>query len=208
MICGNTLWEQPNLTPPQLWQHVNLHCGNSLPCGNILVLHSQSPSNFLFLLPFDVFAKFCSYEDSTYVWLDMLNFVAENMACYEWDTHILLKMHGTNLSRRVATMTDCLNKGDELAIYAMCDMFKQKVFVFVHTKPWATVDSSITTLTVPELCMMCDVTLIYLGDNKYSEIKCKPEVLSPLPKLIQPKQETPITNPTMITSQSLQHRKL
>ena len=47
--------------------------------------------------------------------------------------------------------------------------------------------------------MMCDVRLIYLGDNKYGEIRCKPEVLSPLPKLIQPKQEATIANLTMIT---------
>ena len=45
-----------------------------------------------------------------------------------------------------------------------------------------TIDSSIGTLTVPELCMMCDVRLIYLGNNKFGEIKCKPELLSPLPK--------------------------
>ena len=73
---------------------------------------------------FDVFAKFCDYEDSTYVQLDMLQFVAENTAHYEWDAHLLLKMHGTNLDRWVATMTDCLNRGDELAIYTMCDMLK------------------------------------------------------------------------------------
>ena len=30
--------------------------------------------------------------------------------------------------------------------------------------------------------MMCDVRLIYLGNNKFGEIKCKPELLSPLPK--------------------------
>ena len=48
--------------------------------------------------------------------------------------------------------------------------------------------------------MMCNVRLIYLGDNKYGEIKCKPEMLSPLPKQIQPKQEKPTTNPTVITS--------
>ena len=45
-----------------------------------------------------------------------------------------------------------------------------------------TVDGSIGTLTLPELCMMCDVRLIYLGINKFGEIKCKPELLSPLPK--------------------------
>ena len=42
--------------------------------------------------------------------------------------------------------------------------------------------------------MMCDVRLIYLGNNKFSEIKCKPEVLSPLPKP-KPfrKEQTPCT---------------
>ena len=56
------------------------------------------------------------------------------------------------------------------------------------------VDSSIGSLTVPELCMMCDVRLIYLGNNKFGEIKCKPEVLSPLPKPIPfRKEQTPRT---------------
>ena len=91
-------------------------------------------------------------------------------------------MHGTTLDGWVKTMTDCLNRGDELAIYALCDMLKRHAFVFTQTKPWTTVDGSIGTLTVPELCMMCDVRLIYLGNNKFGEIKCKPEVLSPLPK--------------------------
>ena len=61
-------------------------------------------------------------------------------------------------------------------------MLKRHAFVFTRTKPWMTVDASIGSLTVPELCMMCDVRLIYLGNNKFGEIKCKPEVLSPLPK--------------------------
>ena len=91
-------------------------------------------------------------------------------------------MHGTNLDGWVKTMTDCLNRGNELAIYAMCNMLKQHAFVFTRTKPWTTVDGSIGTLTVPELCMMCDVRLIYLGNNKFGKIKCKPELLSPLPK--------------------------
>ena len=129
-----------------------------------------------------MFAKFCGYNDSTYARLDMLTFVAENTARYEWNAHVLLKMHGTNLNGWFKTMTDCLNRGDELAIYAMCDMLKWHTFLFTRTKPWTTVDGSIGTLTVPELCIMCDVRLIYLGNNKFGEIKCKPELLSPLPK--------------------------
>ena len=79
---------------------------------------------------FDVLANYCGYEDSTYVRLDMLRFVADNLAHYEWDAHVLLKMHGSNLARWTANMTDILNKGDELAIYALCDMLKRHAFVY------------------------------------------------------------------------------
>ena len=73
---------------------------------------------------FDVFASYCGYEDSTFIRSDMLKHVAENSARYEWDAHVLHKMHGSNLARWTASMTDCLNKGDELAIYAVCDLLK------------------------------------------------------------------------------------
>ena len=96
--------------------------------------------------------------------------------------HSCFTENAWNESRRLGKNNDCLNRGDELAIYAMCDMFKCHAFVFTCTKPWTTVHGTIGTLTVPELCMMCDVWLIYLGNNKFSEIKCKPELLSPLPK--------------------------
>ena len=140
---------------------------------------------------FDVFANYCGYEDSTYVRLDMLKFVAENIAHYEWDAHVLLKMHGSNLARWTACMTDVLNKGDELAIYAMCDMLKRHAFVYTRTKPWTTVDSNVGKLSVPELCMLCDVRLIYLGNNRFGELKCKPEILSPMPRLLPVKLESP-----------------
>ena len=43
--------------------------------------------------------------------------------------------------------------------------------------------------------MMCDVRLIYLGDNRYGEIRCKPEINSPIPRPILPKQEQPVDMP-------------
>ena len=142
---------------------------------------------------FDVFANYCGYEESTYIRLDMLKFVADNSARYEWDAHVLLKMHGSNLARWTANMTDVLNKGDELAIYAMCDMLKRHAFVYTCTKPWTTVDSNVGKLNIAELCMLCDVCLIYLGNNRYGELKCKPEILSPLPRLLPVKHESPKT---------------
>ena len=123
----------------------------------------------------------------------MLKFVAENVAHYEWDAHVLLKMHGSNLAQWTASMTDVLNKGDELAIYAMCDMLKRHAFVYTRTKPWTTVDSNVGKLDVTELCMLCDVCLIYLGNKRFGELKCKPEILSPRPRLLPVKLESPKT---------------
>ena len=54
----------------------------------------------------------------------MLNHVTENTSHYEWDAHLLLAMHGSNLARWSAKMTDPLNKGDEICVYALCDMLK------------------------------------------------------------------------------------
>ena len=48
--------------------------------------------------------------------------------------------------------------------------------------------------------MMCDVRLIYLENNKFSEIKCKPELLSPLPKPKSLKREFPPQSLVSLTS--------
>ena len=47
--------------------------------------------------------------------------------------------------------------------------------------------------------MMCDVRLIFLGNNKFGEIKCTPEVLSSLPK---PKPSNEEENPCALASPS------
>ena len=127
---------------------------------------------------FDEFANFCGYDDSVYLRIDMINHIAENSARYEWDAHILLTMHGSNLARWSARMTDPLNKGDELCIYSLCDMLKWHTFVYTKTKPWTTVDGSIANLTVAELCMLCDVRLIFLGDNNFGILKYKQRIES------------------------------
>ena len=119
----------------------------------------------------------------------MLNFIAKNNARYEWDAHVLLKMHGTNLARWTACMTDTLNKGNELSIYSMCDMLKCHAFVYTRTKPWTTVNGSIVELSIPKLCMMCDIRLIYLRDNNYGKLKYQPHMMSPISSPTP--QETP-----------------
>ena len=96
----------------------------------------------------------------------MLNHVAENTWHYEWDVHLLLAIHGSNLARWSAKMTDPLNKGDE--------------FIYTKTKPWTTVNGSIADLTVAELCMICDMCLIFLGNNNYRILRYKQCIQSPI----------------------------
>ena len=72
-------------------------------------------------------------------------------------------------------------------------MLKRHAFVYTHTKPWTNVDSNVGKLSVPELCMLCDIRLIFLGNNRFGELKCKPEILSPMPRLLPVKHESPNT---------------
>ena len=65
--------------------------------------------------------------------------------------------------------------------------------MYTRTKPWTTVDSNVGKLSVPELCMLCDIRLIFLGNNRFGELKCKPEILSPLPRPLPVKHESPNT---------------
>ena len=59
-------------------------------------------------------------------------------------------------------------------------MLKRHAFIYMKTKPWTTVDGSIADLTVAELCMICDVHLIFLGDNNYETLKYKQRIQSPI----------------------------
>ena len=129
---------------------------------------------------FDLFSKFGGYEDSTFLQLHMLNYIADNNAKTDWDTYILLALYDSNLASWCARITDSLNKGDELCMYTLCNMFKQHAFIFTRTKPWTTVEGSIADWAIAEQCMICDVHLIFLGDNNYGELKYKPHITSPL----------------------------
>ena len=75
-------------------------------------------------------------------------------------------------------MTDPLKKGDELCVYSLCDMLKWHIFIYTKTKLWTTVDGSIADLTVAELCMICDVRLIFLANNNFGVLKYKQHIQS------------------------------
>ena len=78
-------------------------------------------------------------------------------------------------------------------------MLKRHTFVYTKTKPWTTVDSSITELTIAKLCMLCDVRLIFLGDNNFGVLKYKQRIQSPINALAtQDTDESTNQNSTMV----------
>ena len=78
-------------------------------------------------------------------------------------------------------MTDTLNKGDELALFALTDAFNRHVFVFTKNKPWTTVEGGVD-LSMSDLRLIHDIHVIYLGNNNYGEIKMReyPTIIIPI----------------------------
>ena len=64
------------------------------------------------------------------------------------------------------------NCGDALAIYAMCDLFGVHSCVITCTKPWTTVANTFKG-TAMDVLKLCQVKLIYLGDNKFGKLVAK-----------------------------------
>lgn len=61
------------------------------------------------------------------------------------------------------------NCGDALSIYAMCDMYGVHCCVITHTKPWTTVANTFKG-TAMDVLRICQVNLIYLGNNKFGKL--------------------------------------
>ena len=86
------------------------------------------------------------------------------------------------------------NCGDALSIYAMYDMYVAHCCVITRTKPWITVANTFKG-TAMNVLKICQVKLIYLGNNKFSRLLEKAGTSAPsylpvnynyLPMLQQP----------------------
>ena len=91
-------------------------------------------------------------------------------------------------------MTYWENSADELALYALSDLTKQHTVVITSTKPWSTVHSDIVLKDIHGLLDVCGVKLLYLGNNKFSRLRRRPQnydtsVMVNLP--VFPSTETP-----------------
>ena len=70
---------------------------------------------------------------------------------------------------------------NELALYSLCILFRQNACVFNNGHIWTTLDVE-PNMTVGTIQEMCETTLLYLGNNIYGILRCRPFTLErPIP---------------------------
>ena len=118
---------------------------------------------------FDIFCNFHLHKDSVKTRIDMISFVTSNYRRYSWDCDLFLRMNNLTLNDWVSKMSYWGNCGDALAIYAMSDMYGVHTCVVTKSKPWTTVSNTFQGTDI-DVLKLCQVKLVYLGNNKYGKL--------------------------------------
>ena len=65
--------------------------------------------------------------------------------------------------------------GEEIAIYALCKMYKRHCMIFTTAKCWSTLETS-EPLSEAELFELCDIWLLYIELGVFGELRMKPKM--------------------------------
>ena len=60
---------------------------------------------------------------------------------------------------------------DELMLFMLCKIHDRHAMIFMDSKLWTTVEEG-HNLSMDELYNICDIHLVYLGEDMYGELKC------------------------------------
>ena len=118
---------------------------------------------------FDIFCSYHPQKDTVKTRFDMISFVTSNYRRYSWDCDIFLRMNKLTLNDWVNKMTYFGNCGDALAIYAMSDMYGVHSCIITKSKPWTTVANTFQGTDI-DVLKLCQIKLIYLGNNRYGKL--------------------------------------
>ena len=118
---------------------------------------------------FDIFCDYHAQRDSVKTRFDMISFVTSNYRRYSWDCDLFLRMNKLTLNDWVNKMTYFGNCGDALAIYAMSDMYGVHSCIVTKSKPWTTVANTFQGTDI-DVLKLCQIKLIYLGNNRYGKL--------------------------------------
>ena len=110
-------------------------------------------------------------------------------------------MNKLTLNDWISKMSYWGNCGDALATYAMSDMYGVHTYIVTKSKPWTTVSNTFQGSDI-DILKLCQVKLVYLGNDKYGRLIPKdfigqPSYVNPnfnAASMLQPVQ--PATHPT------------
>ena len=118
---------------------------------------------------FDIYCDYRVHRDSVKTRLDMIKYVTENSRRYDWDGHLFLRLNNLSLETWIEKMSYWANNADTLSLYSLSDMCGIHTCVITKTKPWTTVDSNFKG-SVNGVLDICQVKLLYLGENKFRRL--------------------------------------
>ena len=124
---------------------------------------------------YDVFAEYMPHRDGCKTRLDMINYVSDNKDRYAVDCHIVLKMHELNLTSWACRMSYYENGADELVIHALSELANVHTVILTRSKPWTTLDSAVQCVDIFQMIELCDVKLVYLGNNEFGRLCRRPQ---------------------------------
>ena len=99
----------------------------------------------------------------------MISFVTSNYRRYSWDCDLFLRMNKLTLNDWIGKMSYWGNCGDALATYAMSDMYGVHTCIVTKSKPWTTVSNTFQGSDI-DVLKLCQVKLVYLGNDKYGRL--------------------------------------
>ena len=121
---------------------------------------------------FEFFGSFSS-DNTLMVCANMISEVKAYQDWYECTAFILNIMKSLSLDSWLNIMKYEGIKGDEISLHALAQIYQRHVMVHTKSKLWTTVKLD-TNITEEKLHDICDVHLLYLGNDIYARLKKKP----------------------------------
>ena len=130
---------------------------------------------------YDIFTSYCGLD--RFVLKDMVNKeIRDNMAWYTKVSHMCLGWKDTNLQSWLKKQAYKCTMPDDLCVYALSVIFRHHTIAYTVFQPWCTIDMK-PGFSLQKVLEACETKLLYLGDNLFGELHCKPTGNVPPPQI-------------------------
>ena len=121
---------------------------------------------------YDIFASNCGLD--RFVLKDMVNKeIKDNLIWYTKVSNMCLGWKDTDITAWLKKQAYKCTAPDKLCLYALSVIFCRHTIAYTTFQPWCIVDMK-PGLTSQKVLEACETKLIYLGDNLFGELHCKP----------------------------------